>query len=546
MSGILVLDFTGAEDHARTLVEEAVGPGDATLLRPTALLDDLLRRKPLPSRSHLIVVGAPPRDGIGYGIVPFLAMALRPRTVTLLDSQSRTATSMSLARFVTTTAPFGASQLMVSGLAVAGQRIVANPRLLSADTEGSRDGALRRMLYLFPLVGIGAPVGGAVTHAHSVLQALNDLDVAVDGYTSDPGMAATAAAQVGFPTHWHVIRPPRLTKALPASTAFGLDLALARATRRVAVRCDLVYQRHTRFSLAGSLAARVARAPLFLEFNSPAEFFHPRATLLAGQRQRCEDAGLFSATRVFVVSTAAKALLVDRGLPEERIVVNPNGVEIERFASGRSSAAVRRRLGFSHDDVVLGFVGSFMSFHGSPILAEAFLELARAFPNVRLLLVGDGDERPRVATMLGELVHERRVVMTGRVPPSDIPPYLGACDVLVSPHVPLRDDMPFFGSPTKLFEYMAAGKAIAASRLGQIAEILDHERTGLLVEPGDPKALVVALKRLSADANLRHRLGRNARAEARDYTWVANAQRIVDTFRSLPGAKGSQRRRRRT
>jgi glycosyltransferase involved in cell wall biosynthesis len=93
---------------------------------------------------------------------------------------------------------------------------------------------------------------------------------------------------------------------------------------------------------------------------------------------------------------------------------------------------------------------------------------------------------------------------------------------------------------------MAAGKAIAASRLGQIAEILDHERTGLLVEPGDPKALVVALKRLSADANLRHRLGRNARAEARDYTWVANAQRIVDTFRGLPGAKGSPRRRRRT
>jgi glycosyltransferase involved in cell wall biosynthesis len=532
MSGMLVLDFTGAEDHARTLVEEAVGPGDAALLRPTALLDDLLRRKPLPSRSHLVVVGAPPRDGIGYGIVPFLAVALRPRTVTLLDSQSRTATSMSLARFVMTTAPFGAGQLMVSSLAVAAQRVAANPRLLTANAKGRGDGELRRMLYLFPSVGIAAPVGGAVTHAHSVIQALNDLGVAVDAYTSDPAMAATAAAQVDFPSHWHVIRPPRLTKALPASTAFGLDLALATATHGAAARCDLVYQRHTRFSLAGALVARAAQVPFFLEFNSPAEFFNPRRTLFSAHLQRCENAGLFSATRVFVVSAAAKELLIERGLPEKRVVVNPNGVDLQRFSPG-SKESVRRDLGLSEDDVVFGFVGSFMAFHGAAVLAEAFVELARTCSNARLLLVGDGDERARVGTILGDLIHKQRAVMTGRVTPADIPPLLGACDVLVSPHIPLPNDAPFFGSPTKLFEYMAAGKAIVASSLGQIADVLDHDQTALLVEPGNPAALLPALKRLVDDRDLRERIGRNAQAKAREHSWSANAQRVVDTFASL-------------
>lgn len=546
MSEMLVLDFTGATDDVRKLVEETVGPGNAAVLHPTALLDDLLRRRPLPSHSHLIVVGAPPRDGIGYGIVPFLALGLRPQKVTLLDPRSREATSMSLGRFVATTAPFGAGQLTVSALAVAGQRIVANPRLLTARARRQRDGHLRRLLYLYPSVGTGGPVGGAVTHAHSVLQALNLLGVAADAYSSDPAMAATAAAQVDFPSRWKVVRPPHLTKALPASAAFGLDLALARTSRRAATQCDLVYQRHTRFSLAGPIAARAARVPFFLEFNSPAEFFNPRRTVLVRQLRRCENAGLFSATRVFVVSTAARELVLERGLPEDRVVVNPNGVDFERFAHDSSDQALRHRLGLNRDELVVGFVGSFIAFHGVAVLAEAFVEFARASPNARLLLVGDGDERPRVAAILATLTRKRRVIMTGRVPPSKIPSYLAACDIVVSPHIPLPDNTPFFGSPTKLFEYMAAGKAIVASRLGQIADVLDHERTALLVEPGQPASLVAALERLADDPGLRERLGHNTQVAAREYTWRANAQRIVDAFESLPETEPRSRTRSRS
>jgi glycosyltransferase involved in cell wall biosynthesis len=543
MTKMLVLDFTGTTELARGLVEEVLGRGDGVVLPPTTLLDDLLRRKPVPRRSHLVVVGSPPMDGIGYGVVPLVAVALRTRTVTLLDARSRTATSKSLARYVGTSAPFAAGQLIVSGLAVAAQAAAARPSLLAA-APGRRPGhGLRRMLYLRPSVGVPTPVGGSVTHAHGMLEALRTLGVTIDAFTSDAAIAQTAAADRGCPSSWNLVTIPRATKAVPASAAVGGDLALVGASRHAVRGCDVVYQRHTRFSLVGAFVARTSGVPLFLEFNSPADYFHPRATLLARQRARCEDAVLHSATRIFVVSEAAKELVLERGLAVERVIVNPNGVDLERFAHGSADCVVRRRLGVSREEVVFGFVSSFIAFHGAAVLAEAFVELAKASPNARLLLVGDGDERPRVAEILGDLTREGRVVMTGHVPPSEIPSYLAACDVVVSPHTPLPDNTPFFGSPTKLFEYMAAGKAIVASRLGQIADVLDHERTALLVEPGEPAALVVALKRLASDPSLREQLGRNARVQARQHTWLANAQRVVDAFEDLPKIEPRRRAR---
>lgn len=534
VSDVLVLDFVGTDGVARGLVEELVTEDEAEFARTTAVLDDVLKRRRLAARKHLVVVGAPAEDGIGYGFVPLLAVALRARTVTLVDARTRSARSVSLGRYLAGATPKTATQLLGSGLAVAAQGFVARPSILGSVAVRPVGGRLQRLLYLFPSVGTGPSVGGAVSHAHGMLRALDRLGIEVDAVTSDPAIAETAAAQADFPSRWRVVPPPRSTKAVPASTAFGLDVALRAATRKAERPYDLVYQRHTRFSLAGALAARAARVPFFLEFNSPAEFFHPRATVLSRRRRRCEDALLLAATRVFVVSTTAKALLLERGVSEERVIVNPNGVDLERFDPSSRGGDVRGRVGFSAEDVVFGFVGSFMSFHGVAKLAEAFLEVARECPQARLLLVGDGDERPRVAQILGDLVGEGRVRMAGRVSPAEIPSYLAASDVLVSPHVPLEHDTPFFGSPTKLFEYMAAGRPIAASRLGQIGQILEHERTALLAEPGDARDLATALTRLAEEPDLRDRLGRAARSEGERYSWTAHAQRVADEFQSLP------------
>jgi len=120
-------------------------------------------------------------------------------------------------------------------------------------------------------------------------------------------------------------------------------------------------------------------------------------------------------------------------------------------------------------------------------------------------------------------------VFTGLVPQEDGAKYLAACDVLVSPHVPNPDGTPFFGSPTKLFEYMAMGKGIVASRLDQIGEVLEDMTTALLVPPGDVAALANGIARLAGDPALRDRLGAAARRTVLErYTWREHTRRTID------------------
>ncbi|MGC9093824.1 MAG: glycosyltransferase, partial [Bacteroidota bacterium] len=115
-----------------------------------------------------------------------------------------------------------------------------------------------------------------------------------------------------------------------------------------------------------------------------------------------------------------------------------------------------------------------------------------------------------------------------------IPEHLAACDILVSPHVwdenpAITESMtPFFGSPTKLFEYMAMGKAIVASRVGQISEIFSPGRDAILVEPGNVAQISEAIQKLAAHPRTRKALGRNARRKViENFTWLENAKRLT-------------------
>ena len=184
---------------------------------------------------------------------------------------------------------------------------------------------------------------------------------------------------------------------------------------------------------------------------------------------------------------------------------------------------------------VLGFIGTFGRWHGAEVLAQAFGELLRAHPQhrdgVRLFMIGDGVMMPEVKQRLAESGVEKNTVLTGLIPQEQGPEHLAACDILVSPHVPNPDGSPFFGSPTKLFEYMAMGKGIVASDLDQIGEVLRHDMTALLVKPADVKALCEGLLLLIEDKPRRERLGQNARADVVSrYTWEAHTGRIIDSL----------------
>ncbi len=251
--------------------------------------------------------------------------------------------------------------------------------------------------------------------------------------------------------------------------------------------------------------------------------------------ERYERLNLDAAARIFVVSQVDRRNLEARGVTVEKIIVNPNGVDVERFRPGVGGAEARRELGLKDDEIVAGFVGTFGPWHGVEKLAEAIKSIPAEVP-VRFLLVGSGSLHAEVEKQLDAEVRTRRVIFTGSVAHERVPALLDACDILVAPHVPLADGSEFFGSPTKVFEYMAMGKAIVASRLGQIGEVLTDRETALLVEPGNVRELAAAIVKMVESRAIRAQLGARAREVAeREFTWKHNAQRVLDAYKSLTG-----------
>jgi glycosyltransferase involved in cell wall biosynthesis len=249
--------------------------------------------------------------------------------------------------------------------------------------------------------------------------------------------------------------------------------------------------------------------------------------------ERFERLNIEAATRIFVVSEVERQNLLRANVPGEKIVVNPNGVDTERFQPGIGGDAARHELGIAEHETVAGFVGTFGPWHGVLTLAQA-IALMPDDSRVRFLLIGAGRFRDEVEQIIRDAGKEKQVIFAGHVDHQKVPALLDACDILLSPHVPLEDGSDFFGSPTKLFEYMAMGKGIVASRLGQIGDVLVDEETALLVEPGNVSELQSSILRLASSPELCARLGAAARRAAVErHTWKRNAQRVIDAYHAL-------------
>jgi glycosyltransferase involved in cell wall biosynthesis len=297
---------------------------------------------------------------------------------------------------------------------------------------------------------------------------------------------------------------------------------------------SFIYQRYSTYNYAGLRLARTFRVPFVLEYNGSEIWINRHwGTPLHYESiaEQVEMANLKGAHLVVVVSQPMKDELVARGVDEAKILVNPNGVDPERYSPEVDGSVIRTKYGFA-DKVVIGFIGTFGPWHGAEVLAEAFGRLLTAYPayqdKVRLLMIGDGATMTKVKENLTRYHVSEYTVLTGLIPQEEGPKHLAACDILASPHVPNPDGTPFFGSPTKLFEYMAMGKGIVASDLDQIGQVLNHRDTAWMVKPGDAEALMAGLKILIDEPTLRTELGTNARAEAvANYTWRSHTERII-------------------
>jgi glycosyltransferase involved in cell wall biosynthesis len=331
---------------------------------------------------------------------------------------------------------------------------------------------------------------------------------------------------------------------IPPSTAISATRALfelcnnlsftinaRRATSAAQSKIDFIYQRYSRFNWTGVALSLATGLPLVLEFNGSEVWVarHWDPVGFIGLLKRFEQLNLRAADLIFVVSQVQRHNLIAAGVDRARIVVNPNGVDVDAFRSACGGRELRVELGIE-DKLVVGFTGTFGPWHGAPVMAEAATRIKDS--RCHFLFIGDGDERTATESIIEAAGKKDRATFTGRVGHNRVATYLDACDILVSPHVLAADGSEFFGSPTKLFEYMAMARPVVASRLGQIASIIVDGENGLLVEPNDADALAQTIERLANDAALRQRLGAAARQTVvEQYTWQHNAARVFEAMK---------------
>ncbi len=395
-----------------------------------------------------------------------------------------------------------------------------------------------KLAYLRTNFWFNLKAGGSVGHTAGVLSGLKKLGVDVFSISTDKLFGVDRDS-----VPIHIVYPPRIFNTF-------FDLSRLAYNRKFVKSClkimekgkpDLLYQRYSTYSYSGATLASHLNIPFVLEFNSSEvwkmEHWSDKKNRLLPLVKDIEMLNLMAADLVVVVSEPLKRDLVTWGIDGKKILVNPNCIDPQKFnpavAKDQRARKLKQELGIKDDEVIVGFTGTFGVWHGIPQLTEAIDDILskQLFSNVHFLLVGNGKLRSDMEQQVG---HYAKVTFTGQVPYSDIQYYLAICDIFVSPHNPQIDGKEFFGSPTKLYEYMAMGKGIVASDLGQIGEVLKHDTTGWLVKPGDVSDLANGIIRLVEDENLRTRLGENARREVIEkYIWERNVEKVIERLKEL-------------
>lgn len=320
----------------------------------------------------------------------------------------------------------------------------------------------------------------------------------------------------------------RIQKMLPgalrelAEIAYSVvsSLRLDRAAREF--KPDIVYERANLFHFAGSWTAWRRGIPLLLEVNSPLAEERARFGRLRLRRigRAAERFVWRRADMVLPVTEVLAGYVSEAGVPRDRISVVPNGIDLEDFSGIPTKQA--------DADVRLGFVGFVRRWHGLDNVLRG-LAAWRGLPRLDLTVVGDGPARGELESLAAELGIADQVRFTGLATREEIPRLVATFDVALQPAaVP-------YASPLKLFEYMAAGRAILAPDQPNIGEVLEQDRTALLFDPSRPEALWQGIETLARDAALRTRLGNAAREEVlrRDFTWAGNARRVASLVRDV-------------
>lgn len=339
--------------------------------------------------------------------------------------------------------------------------------------------------------------------------------------------AATDGGSMGAKVSW----VHRLKASLPKSLYELLELFYSLlAYRRLAVAAaefepDFIYERYNLYLLSGAMLKRRLGIPLLLEVNSPLVFERSRhggGLGLPWLARWAEGLAWRSADYVLPVTRVLAGYVKAYGVPENRISVIPNGINIAHFAAAPLPEEAKRRLGLE-GRLILGFAGFVRDWHGVDRVIR-WMATPQAPANAFLLIVGDGPVRGELETLARSQGIANRVRFTGVVDRGDVPDLVAAFDIALQPAVTA------YASPLKMMEYLALGKAIVAPREPNLLEILSDGENALMFDSQAGNGLENSLAKLADDTGLRFRLGEAAKATIGrlNLTWEGNARRVVE------------------
>lgn len=285
---------------------------------------------------------------------------------------------------------------------------------------------------------------------------------------------------------------------------------------------DVLYERYSLFMFGGVLQARRKGIPVILEVNDSAIVERVRPLFFKGIATKIEKWVLTRCSGIVFISTNFKNTVEHFYGDVAPSTICPNAANSKQFSMlGLDKEKEKENIGLS-GKTVCGYVGAFHHWHGIEWFVNELAPRIKAYPNLGLLLLGDGPVYENICAIVKSYGIDSQIVMPGRVPHSHVKRYIAAMDYGILP------DSNEYGSPMKLFEMMAMGVPLVSPSFEPIAEVVTDKQNGWLFMPNDREGAVDLVLNLSKDLETIKQVGLQAEEYIRTQRqWSHNAESVL-------------------
>lgn len=292
-------------------------------------------------------------------------------------------------------------------------------------------------------------------------------------------------------------------------------------------KSELIYERYSLFLFASVWWAKRKNIPIILEVNDSSLVHRVRKLHFITLAKKFERWIFKNATGLVFISSEFQQIAQREFGKIAPSVVSPNAADLDAFILDDTKAIQLRQKLNIDDKVVIGYVGAFVHWHGIDWFVDMIVDKLKDYPEIVLLLIGDGVSYPIIQARVIKAGVESQVILTGRVNHNEVSTYLSAMDFGILP------DSNNYGSPMKLFEFMAMEKGMVAPDFTPITEVVKDNETSWLFPANDRQACIDKTLALVGDKATQKRVGKNARAYIeQERQWKHNAAQIIELVSS--------------